>query len=433
MKAVCVTLTAVAFALAGATPAPAESGGGLTVESAAAEALEKNYDVLRSREQLSRLRGQVTEVRSQVFPQVDLRSRYFRSYDETILDRLDGFLSPEPTNDYSVRANLDQLLFAWGRVSNAIDISVASLSRGDRDVASTEREIKLRVHEAFYGLLLATRLVEVASETLAQRERQLDVAQKRFEAGVVNEFEVIRARVDVANARPRVVQTQNAVRQTRARLNNLLARDQSAPTEIDGQLEYVPLEALTLEEVTRRAVERRPELAALRVDRQIAEKGLEIARAGDKPEVNLQADYGYAAEEVENLNANREVWAIGVLLRMPLFDGWRTRGQTAQASSQLRDSQIAIDQLQEAIALEAKVSLDDLTDAEQVIPATRLNITQAEKALELANTSYRYGVATFLDVSDAQLSLTVAQTEYATALHAYMRAKARVLSVMDEL
>ncbi len=422
-----------ALPLLATVPAGAQPVERITVGEAVTEALEKNYQVLRSREQLSRLRGQVTEVRSQRFPQVELQSSYLRRYDETVLDRLDGFISPDPTNDYSIRASLDQLLFSWWRVANSIDIAVASLSRGDREVASTEREVKLRVHEAFYSLLLANRLVEVASETLAQRERQLDVAQKRFEAGVVNEFEVIRARVDVANAQPRVVQTQNAVRQAQARLNNLLARDQSAPIDPEGRLEYVPLETLTLEEVTARAIERRPELAALRVNQQIAEKDLEIARAGDKPEVTLQADYGYASEDFENLNANREVWAAGVFVRVPLFDGWRTRGQIAQASSQLRDSRIAIEQLRESISLEAKVSLDELTDSEQVIPATRLNITQAEKALELAETSYRYGVATFLDVTDAQLSLTVAQTDYATALHAYMRAKARVLSVMDEL
>jgi len=421
------------LALLATVPAGAQPVERITVGEAVTEALEKNYRVIRSREQLSRLRGQVTEARSQLFPQVELQSSYLRRYDETVLDRLDGFISPEPTNDYNIRASLDQLLFSWWRVANSIDIAVASLSRGDREVASTERDAKLRVHEAFYSLLLANRLVEVASETLVQRERQLDVAQKRFEAGVVNEFEVIRARVDVANAQPRVVQTQNAVRQAQARLNNLLARDQSAPIEPEGQLEYVPLETLSLGEVTARAIERRPELAALRVNQQIAEKDLEIARAGDKPEVTLQADYGYASEDFENLNANREVWAAGVFVRVPLFDGWRTRGQIAQASSQLRDSRIAIEQLRESISLEAKVSLDELTDSEQVIPATRLNITQAEKALELAETSYRYGVATFLDVTDAQLSLTVAQTDYATALHAYMRAKARVLSVMDEL
>ena len=53
--------------------------------------------------------------------------------------------------------------------------------------------------------------------------------------------------------------------------------------------------------------------------------------------------------------------------------------------------------------------------------------------MELAETSYRYGVATALDVTDAQLSLTVARVDHAQALHDYMVAKARVLSVMDEL
>jgi HAE1 family hydrophobic/amphiphilic exporter-1 len=149
--------------------------------------------------------------------------------------------------------------------------------------------------------------------------------------------------------------------------------------------------------------------------------------------VNLQAEYGYATEQFENLNAKRERWGAGVVFSLPLFDGWRTRGRVAQAWSEMRDVEIALNQLRDNITLEAKAALDLLEAAEEGINATSLNIGQAETALELAETSYQYGVATFLDVTDAQLSLAIARRDHAEALQVYMVAKARVLSAMNEL
>lgn len=417
-----------------AASAAAQDEGGLTLEQAVSMALASNHEVLRARERLFRQEGQIQEVKSQLYPQVGLEGSYRRSYDESLLDSgIGAFVDPEVADTWVAKTTLRQLLFSWGKASTAVEIAEALLRQTSQDVAGSERSVVLRVHEAFYDLLLTQRLVEVAEERLAQRERVLDVAQKRFSAGVVNEFEVIRARVDVANARTPVIQARNRVRQAKAALNNLLAREQTEPVEARGELAYVPLEPLTLEQVVERAVARRPELASLRVAQEIAEKNLAIARAEDKPQVNLDAEYGLATQHFEQLGPNRERWGAGVSLSFPLFDGWRTRGLVAQARSEARDADLAAAQLRQVITLEAKVALDDLAEAEEIIRASSLNIEQAQKALELAETSYRYGVAILLDVSDAQLALTVAQIDHAGSLRDYMLAKARVLSVMYQL
>jgi HAE1 family hydrophobic/amphiphilic exporter-1 len=406
---------------------------GLTVEGAVAEALRHNFDVLRAEESLARLEGQIQETRSLVFPQVGLESSYARAYDEYLLDVRGSQEDLEATNNYAIRTTLDQILFSWGRVTTAIEIAEQSRVRGGFDVGSTERDVKFRVHQGFYDLLLAARLVEVAEETLKQRERQLDVAQKRFDAGVVNEFEVIRARVDVANTKTPVIQTRNGVRQAEDRLNNLMARPQGTPIQPEGELEYVPLEGLTLDGVVERAVAQRPELEALRVAQEIAANSVKLAKAEDKLEVNLAADYGYATQDFDQIGPNRERWSAALIFSLPLFDGWRTRGRVAQATSSLRDAEIAIRQLEQDVTLEAKAGLDKLEETAEIIRATSLNIGQAEKALELAETSYQYGVATFLDVTDAQLSLALARRDHARALRDYMVAKAFLLSVMNEL
>lgn len=418
----------------GAQAETAEFDPSLSLDQAVEIALRQNHDVLRAREQLTLMDGRIQEARSEVYPQVELSADLFRTYDESIRDSDFGaFVSPEAANRYGVRASARQLLFSWGKVSTAIEIARDSQRLSREELATAVRGVTLQVHEAFYGLLLAQRLVGVATERQAQRQRQFEVAEKRFAAGVVNEFEVLRARVDLANAAPPAIRAKNQVRQAIAQLNNLLARDQNTPLETSEELRYQPLEGLTLGQVVERAVAQRPELQSLRVSREIAEKAVRIAQAEDKPQVNLLGEYGFAADQVSNLDLDREVWSAGVALTWPLFDGGRTRGQVAQAASDVRQVALASGQVEEAITLEAKVVLDDLGEAREIIDAASLNTEQAQKALELAEAAYRYGVATALDVTNAELSLTVARTDHARALHDYLVARARVLSVMNEL
>ena len=412
----------------------AASGPGLSLAQAVEIALRQNHNLLLAREQLARVDGQIQEVGSVIYPQVGLSADAFRAYDESIRDSAFGALAaPEAVNRYGVRASLRQLLFSWGKASTAIAIAQDGQRLTREDLDTAVRGVTLQVHEAFYRLLLAQRLVDVAEERQAQRRRQLEVAEKRLAAGVVNEFEVLRAEVDLANAAPPAIRAKNQVRQAVSQLNNLLARDQNTPLETSEELRYQPLEGLTLALVVERAVTQRPELQSLRVAREIAEKAVRIAQAENKPQVNLLAEYGFAADQLSNLGLDREVWSAGVALTWPLFDGGRTRGQVAQATSEVRQAALANAQLEESITLEAKAALDDLAEARQIIDAASLNTEQAQKALELAEAAYRYGVATALDVTNTELSLTVARTDHARALHDYLVARARVLSVMNEL
>ncbi len=427
----------VVFVLAaGLWPVAAPAAGGtlrVTVDEAVALALEANYDVREARERLAENEGRIQEARSEVLPHLSLQADYSRSYDESILDTLEGFIAPEQRDRYGVRASVNQLLFSWGKATGGIEAARLAKIRAEYDLAAARRQVKLAVHQAFYDLLLRQRLVEVARERLDQRQRQLDVAAKRFDAGVVNELEVVRARVDVANARPAVSRAENRVRQAVTRLNNLLARDQGAPLEARGELRYSAEPAPDLDEVVQRALARRPEMASLRQAREIADKELGIARAENKLNVYLQGEYGYATQEFQNLGPDREVWVAGVRFDWPLFDGGRTRGRVAQTASRARAVDIALQRLAQSVALEAKVALDDLREAEEVLAASSLNIEQARKALDLAETSYRYGVATALDVTNAQFGLTTALVNHAQSTHDAVLARARLLAVMDDL
>jgi len=364
---------------------------------------------------------------------VGLEAGYGLGYDESYAATLGGEIDAEVEDLYQVKATASQLLFSWGKISGAIEAAAKESERAAIDRAAVERSVKYAVHLAFNDALLAKRLVTVAEETLAQKERHLDTAKKRYDAGVVNRLEVLRSETEVANARVPVIEAKNSVARSAARMNHLLARPQDTPFSPDGELVRAEVASLTLAQVEARALEKRPEIASLRTAVEVSRLVLTIEAAGDKPELAAYGEYGYKAEDFSHLNGTREAWQAGVVLTYPLFDGGRTRGRVSQARSGVRDLELAVAEAEQSIRLEARTALDLLQESDEIVTASSLAVTQARESLRLSESAFRNGAATTLDVSDSLLALTVAEVRKATALRNHMSARAGLLAVMNEL
>lgn len=402
----------------------------ITLEKALEMALANNTNILRAKEKFIAVNGQIQEYRSGAFPRIDAETSYFRTYDETVED---PFYVADQVNSYSAKAVLTQTLYSGGKISAAVAAAETTLEQTEADLKIIERSIKILVYEDYYALLLAHRIVDAEIERLAQRKRHLDAAEKLLEAGAATEFEVLRARVEAANAAPLLSRAKKNVKKAEAKLKNSISMDQEISILANGGLETSRLGKINLADIIQKAVENRPEIASLKLAMKIAEKRLIAAEAEDNLNVILLAEYGWKAENLDNFGPNREAWAAGVQFSLPLFDGWSTKGKTTQASSRLRDLSLAIKQTTDSMALEARAALDDLNIADEILDAAKLTIVQAEKAVELAEIAYNNGAAAALDVSDAQLGLTAARTNYEQALYDYALAKARIQWTMNKL
>ena len=71
-----------------------------------------------------------------------------------------------------------------------------------------------------------------------------------------------------------------------------------------------------------------------------------------------------------------------------------------------------------------------LVTAGRVLEAADLNVTQAQKALDMTQANYSLGAATPLDVLDAQAALTLAESLRLEALYAHANARAVLRWVM---
>ncbi|MBZ5564567.1 MAG: TolC family protein [Acidobacteriia bacterium] len=437
-------ITAV-FILTGILPSPhaaAESAekASLTLKEAVALALERNPQALIARARTEALRGKIQEVRAQALPAINLNGSGLRwrdpsflnisSFDKIPVDFRDA-LTVIPSNLFDYNLSVSQPLYTSGKVGTALKLaSLESEGTGvDRD--RVEQDVRLRVIQAFYGLLLAQRQLDVTRETVLQREKHLEMARARYAGGVATEVDVLRSQVSVANAQPELIRAENGVRQARAVLNSLLLRPLDFPTEADGALVFAPEPSPDLAEAIRQAEESRPELQRARINEREAEGQVRLANAESRLRLDFNGQYGVSSRRPVNL-ANNEFtrWLFTVTVGLPLFDGGRRSGLVRQAIANQKIAELLRVDTENSVRLEAQTALDELQRAQKTVEAAQLNVHEAERVLAMMQDNYKYGAATTLDVLDAQTALTTARWTLLQDLYDHTLARARLRYTM---
>ncbi len=225
----------------------------------------------------------------------------------------------------------------------------------------------------------------------------------------------------VENARPNVIRSQNLVRTARLRLAYLLA--ETGEIDATGAL-AAPLEAVpAYDELLPKALANRPDLGEIESTRGIYGELVTIAKAGNKPRVDFSAGWGLGWVGLKSVSSNGYLWNAGVFASVPLFDGFRTKGQVAQAQSDL--ARISLDELKmrDGVALQVQAAIDAVREASDVVKALSGTVQQAEKLLTLAEKGFELGVKTRLEVQDAELNASNARLSLARAQRDYRVAR----------
>jgi outer membrane protein TolC len=300
-----------------------------------------------------------------------------------------------------------------------------------KQVEEAEAEITLQVRTAYLTAGLAQRLFGIALESRRVATQHQEQVQSFFDAGTASEFDLLRARVDRENRDPVVVQAENTATVALLDLKRLANIPAEQPvvltTRLDPTLDPVDEERL------REAVARRPALEAAKEAVAMREEAIKIARGDRLPTVSFLGTMGFQAfpnnATPPGFDEWRNDWSIALAVSVPIFDGFRTKGNVDQARADLKLAQLDEIQLREGLDLQLAAALAEYRTARAQVLARRETAELASETLELAEVRFASGLSTQLEVSDAALLYDQANVNEVQALFDYVRA----LAVLERL
>lgn len=262
------------------------------------------------------------------------------------------------------------------------------------------------------SLMLAARQRSDLLQGQQLSQRFLQRTQARFDAGTAPRLDVIKARVDVAQAESQLIANERDISAAQAGLNRLIGRQVGAPI-IAGDSLGIPPPPPRLGDVTALAVASRSELAGLSAERAGARAATSLAHEFWLPDITLGVNRDITP------GAPASAFSTGLAFPVPFFFWQHTRGEIAQAQHRERELAASYNNLFAQIGQDvrnayatANTTLRQATFIrDQLLPSAR-------EAFRATSASYAIGGSSAFDVIQARRTLLDAESQYSTALAA---------------
>ena len=404
----------------------------LSLADAIDVAVRQNANLLKGKSDIEAAYGVVLQTRAVVLPMVRSTGN-FTANDPGLQE---SFPSPVPVHlpnqAWLVDLRVLQAVYQGGRLKSALRQAKLTKEQALAQFEAVLADTVLDVQVAYYDVLVALQQIAVQEASLNLLTNQLSDTRNRFEAGTVRPFNVLRAEVELANARPRLIRARNASRIAKNNLATLLGYDvpkdiwEDIPLNLTDKL-AAELMNVQLPTALGQALEHRPELTVLRKAEGLRREQIVSSKAGYKPGVGVFGGYeAHNSNFSDDLTRELHGWTAGEQLSGDIWDGFLTRGRVRQAEALHERARIDLADNVRRIEQEVRTAYSSFIEGKEVLESQKKVQEQAEEALRQAIALNEAGVGTQLDVLSAQTSLTDARTTQVQALHDYEVARARL-------
>jgi len=415
----------------------------LTVDQCVNIALKRNNDIVQSRLQLKMIARDEVSAFSRFLPSVDAGLGYNHSVNgpssEFRIDRTTGI--PVPIQEMKrvawssyTRFSVQQMLFDGGSIFNFVR------AKYTKDGAASTYDYTLqntiyKVKSAYFDLLKKEKLLQAQEETLKQWEESYKRYDMMYEVGKVAKSDVLKAKVQLENARLALLQSQNDLSIANAQLNWELGF--SVDRKVNAvDLQVSPSVDIPYETALEKATANNPQLKKSQADVSASKAGVASSSSSFLPSVFASGSYSWSnrkLNQIKNMFDTDYGWSMGVSLSIPIFQGFSRVADVSKAQLSLKSSRETLEQAKRDVALTVKQAYNAVQVVKQQITVTQDAEAAAEEDLRLNREKYDLGSGTMLELITSQAAYTTAKNNRIQAVYDYQTVFARLEMAMGVL
>ncbi len=403
-----------------------------TLEDAWRAALQWDQRVEAGQWNVSSAKSAQGAAEAERLPSLQLGANYYALSDQPAFSfNLSGTPLEMPFVDSTsggFSAMVTQPLYTFGRISSGINAARESVNASQADLERTRLDIKMNVAEVYVLSLRARRLIEVAESRAASLEAHTTDVQHLFDKGLVSRNDLLAAQVALANARQQALQARNALRVVHAAYNRALGRPLSAPVRL-AELPAVYLVG-DVDELTRTALQCRPELAALSAQARGLREQAAAVQAQKAPQVGVTGGYLYERDQYIEPNG---LAAVVLGLKWTPVDSGRVSHRAAALTEKAEAAVRLRKDTESMIALQVRQKWLDLQTALQRVEVTRQATAQADENIRVARDRYQHQVGTNTEVLEAETLRVQAYTNFYNSSYEAVLAELRLRRAVGNL
>jgi len=328
----------------------------------------------------------------------------------------------------SVSINVSQPLFRGFRTVAGTQQADNLVRAGRADLVAVEQQVLLAAATAYMNVLRDQAVLELNINNEQVLRRELEAARDRFEVGEVTRTDVAQAESRLARAIADRVAAEGNLEISRADYVQVIG---TAPGALDQPAPYSALPA-DLFEVKTLSGGNNPAVLAAFAREAAARDAVQLVTGELLPSLTLDGAYGYS-DDPSFSTLNSESATVGATLTIPIY-------QAGAVTSRVREAKQLVSQRRMEIADAKRQSIEDATQAWEVLVTARAQVTAFEEearstriALEGVQEESQAGLRTVLDVLDAEQEYLDARVNLVDARRNEVVASYALLSTLGNL
>ena len=407
----------------------------VTLGDALTFALQHNSKVRKARLDIDGGRYKVEEVRSQALPTITGNSSL--NYNAIIGQQVVDFGGTSQTLKFGKKWNssaglqLSQQLFNQ-QVFTGLQAARSSQEYYDLTAQYTEEQVIELVANNYYQVLVNRQQLNVVDNNIKNVKVIEKIISNQFQNGLAKKIDVDRIKVNLTNLETQREQTVNAITQLENQLKFAMGMQINTPiilpaTELT-EVRQLPQFADSV------ALSNRTEIKLLNNQQTLLKLQRKAYVAEYYPSLALTGNYTYSSQAggFDFLNSNSTAIgfgssAIGLTLKVPIFNGFLTRSKIRQADVNLQKANEDRVETTNALNLAYENTKIQMRNSLNTINAQLKNVELAKEIYNSTQNNYNNGLASLTDLLDTETSLTQAQNSYTQALLNYKIAEIQLI------
>ena len=344
-----------------------------------------------------------------------------------------AFLADTTTWDNTAAIGLSYHLDLWGKDKNAVERALDNAHARAADERAARLELEVNIVRAYIDLSKNYALFDIATAMLAEQRKILGYAQRRLQGGLGTQLEVTQAETPLPEYERQIDAFREAIALNKNQLAALAGKGPGAGDAIARPHLAISAPMELPSSLPADLIGHRPDVVAARWMVAAQARGVDVARAGFYPDINLLATLGgfaAAGPLFQFLRAANGGWTAGPALSLPIFDGGRLRSELGAAAAGYDE---AVEQYNQTIigalkdVSDAIVRLRSLATQDE---EARRSVSVAQRNFDLSEEGYRRGLTDYLNVLIAQTQLLQAQQAVARITAGRLGAHASLVAAL---
>ena len=422
----------------------------LTIDKAVEIALSDNPTIQVADMEIERYDYVKKESQSALYPNLSGTASYTRS----IIQQTMSGLKFGADNTFAGGLSLSLPLIAPGIWRN-VQMTKEQMLGAVESARGSKIELAAEVRKTYYNVLMLRQSLDVLYANEQNVASTVDDIQKKFDNGLVSEYDLITVQVQQSNFRPNIISAENSLAVVTMMLKMYLNIPEDVDVTVTGNLEEMMAAAPVSSGELSADVSANSDLRMMDIQKNILNSQLRLVNSQRMPTLaafgqaqligmdNKQIDFATMMGPMLNpLFENAGLpplspgappkykynWqnpiSVGVSLSVPIFAGRTIDWQARQVKNAIRQIDMSAQYAAEGARVQANTAINNMLAANEKMLANHKTVEQAKKGYDIAKTRYGAGAGTVLEMNTAELNMTNAQLNYTGSISEYLSARA---------